>query len=291
MTGPILVMGATGTVGAPTLRALRDMGAEAAGFTRDPRRAADLLGKEVRVIAGDLADEASVRCALEGMDGVLLCSGHDPAMLEQQLAAVRAIGASDVRRVVKISASPVAAAADSPARTGRDHFTIEEALRASRPEAVVLRPNVFMQNFLEQAVAVGHGALPGPGGEPRVSFVDARDVGRVAAVALVADEAPEPVLEVTGPEALTWFDVAAMLSAVLGRSITHYPTPPDVIRQGMLALGHPEWLIEHLLELGALLSEPKAAEITDTVPRLTGRLPTGLPEFLAEHLAAFPAAA
>jgi uncharacterized protein YbjT (DUF2867 family) len=196
-----------------------------------------------------------------------------------------------VRRVVKISGSPVSVAADSPARTGRDHLAIEEALRATGREIAAIRPNVFMQNFLDQAVAVGHGALPGPDGEPRVSFIDARDIGAVAAAALLADAPPPPVLEVTGPEALSWFDVAEAMTAILGRAITHYPAGPDVVRQGLLAMGRPEWQIEHLLELGALMGRPKAAEVTDTVQRMTGRPALGLAEFLNDHTGAFPAAA
>jgi len=120
-----------------------------------------------------------------------------------------------------------------------------------------------------------------------VSFVDARDVGRVAAAALLAGPPPEPVLDVTGPEALTWFDVASTMSQVLGRPITHYPTPPDVIRQAMLAMGRPTWLVEHMLELAALLREPEAAEVTGTVERMTGQPATTLREFLADHASAF----
>lgn len=59
-----------------------------------------------------------------------------------------------------------------------------------------------MQNFLEQTSVAAHGVVPGPDGEPCVSFADARDIGCVAAAALLSEEPPEPVLELTGPEAL-----------------------------------------------------------------------------------------
>ncbi len=287
----VLVIGGTGTVGGATLDALRAEGAEPIAFVRDANRAASVLGGRTRLRVGDLAGEGSVRAALEDVDAVLLCSAHGPAMREQQLGAVRAIEASDVGRVVKISGSPVSVRADSRASTGRDHFEVEQALRAIGRVTVAIRPNPFMQNFLEQAPVAAHGALPGPEGGPRVSFVDARDIGRVAAAALLSEEPPEPVLEVTGPEALTWFDVADTMSKVLGRPITHYPTSPDVIRQAMLGLGRPAWLVEHMLELAALLREPKAAEVTDTVERITGRSATTLGEFLADKPSAFPAAA
>ena len=95
---------------------------------RDAERAGSVLGDRTRLRVGDLADEGSVRAALEGIDATLLCSAHGPAMREQQLGAVRAIAASDVGRVVKRSGDPVSVRAGSPASTGRDHFEVEEAL-------------------------------------------------------------------------------------------------------------------------------------------------------------------
>jgi uncharacterized protein YbjT (DUF2867 family) len=87
-------------------------------------------------------------------------------MREQQLTAIRAIAASDVTRVVKISGSPVSINANSSAGTGRDHFEIEQALRAIGRPTVAIRPNPFMQNFLEQAAKTAQGALPGPTESP-----------------------------------------------------------------------------------------------------------------------------
>lgn len=291
MSTEILVIGATGTVGGATLDALQAAGAEPVAFVRDANRAAAMLGNQTPLRVGDLAAEGTVRDALADVESVLLCSAHGPAMLEQQLRALRAIEASDVARVVKISGSPVSVRAGSPASTGREHFEIEQALGEIGCDTVTIRPNPFMQNLLEQAPVAAHGVLPGPDGQPRVSFIDARDVGRVAAEALMAEEPPDQILEVTGPAALTWFDVAGTMSEILGLSITHHPTPPDAVRQTLLAMGRPEWLVAHMLELGALMHEPKAAKVTDTVQRITGRPATTLGEFLADHTSAFPATA
>lgn len=287
MIGPVLVIGATGNAGGATLRALKAAGREGIAFVRDPEAAARALGDDTPIRVGDLADPASLRSALDGVDAVLLCSANDPAMRELQLGALQAISSSDVRRIVKISGSPVSVSPSSPARTGRDHLAVEEAMRATGRETVAIRPNMFMQAFLDQALAVSHGALPGLDGEPRVSFIDARDIGRAAAAALMADPAPEPVLEVTGPEALTWFDVAEAMTTAFGRTVTHYPMPVDAAREALLGMGRPEWLVDHQLEIGQLMREPKAAEVTDTVERITGRSPSTLAQFLTDNAAAF----
>jgi uncharacterized protein YbjT (DUF2867 family) len=225
------------------------------------------------------------------VDAVLLCSAHGPAMRGQQMGALRAIEASDVNRVVKISGSPVTVRPDSSAGSGRDHFAIEKALDAVGCVTVAIRPNPFMQNFLEQAPLIGNGLQPGPDGEPRVSFIDARDIGRVAATALLCEEPPNSVLEVTGPEALTWFDVAATMTKVLGRTIAHQPMSPESIRQTLVGMGRPQWLVEHMLEVGALLADLKAAEVTDTVMRITGQPATTLDQLLTDQASAFRGAA
>ena len=290
MAPQILIMGATGNVGGATLAELRASGIEAVAFVRDPQRAADLLGEDQPVRVGDLADGRSLAAALEGIERVLLCSGNDPALREQQLNAVEAIAASDVQRVVKMSASPVATGADSPSRVGRDHAAVEDALRTTGREIVAIRPNVFMQSFFAQAPAIANGVLPGPE-RGRVSFIDAGDIGRVAAAALTADHAPGRMLELTGPEPLTWFEVAELMSSVFGRPIVHVPTTTAMLAQGMRALGRPEWLVEHVIELAVLMSEPKAAEVTDTVEDVTGRPPRSLTEFLTDSASAFGAVA
>jgi uncharacterized protein YbjT (DUF2867 family) len=286
----ILVIGATGNVGGATLAALRGQGVEAIAFVRDARRAAEVLGPEQPLRVGDLGDRRSLDAALAGIERVLLCSGNDPALREQQLNAVEAIAGSEVTRVAKISGSPVATDARSSSRVGRDHALVEDALRATGLEVVAIRPNVFMQLFLTQAPSLANGVLPGPE-RARVSFIDMRDVGAVAAKALTTGEPPAPVLELTGPEALTWFEVADAMSSALGREVRHHPTPPDLVAHAIRALGRPEWVIEHAVELSALLREPKAAHVTETVEEITGRPPRSLTDFLTDYAAALPAAA
>ncbi len=291
-TNAILVIGATGSVGSATIRELQARGAQPIAFVRDRAAASALLGERTPVRVGDLDDTTSLRAALHGIDAVLLCSAHGPDMRRQQLAAIAVIAGAGASRIVKISGSPVTVGPDSTAHTGRDHEAVEQAMRQTACETVAIRPNVFMANFLDQAQAIGHGALPGPANTPppRVSFVDVTDIAAVAAAELLGGTPPPPILELTGPQALTWFDVATLMTDILGRPITHYPAPPEVIRNGLLAAGRPEWLVDHMLEIGALLAQPKAAEITSTIHDVTGRDPTTLEQWLTANAARFPAA-
>lgn len=284
----VLVSGATGLVGGATAAALGDRGVEVVAFVRDPSR---LTARHaaLTVAVGDLGDADSLRAALTGVDAVVLVSGHGPDMSDVQQAALSTIAATDVRRVVKISASPVAVSG-SASSLGRAHLDVEQTLRASVPEPVVVRPNVFMQNLLAMAPAVAHGVLPGPEGDPTVSFVDARDVGRAAAAAVVAPD-PRTLLEVTGPQPLRYSDVADAMSTVLQRPISYAPIPVDVMRQGLQAAGDPDWLAEHKIEMATLMRDPSAARITDHYAAVTGEEPTSIAAFLTAHATRFEAAA
>lgn len=285
----VLVTGATGLVGGAALRALSGSETEVVAYVRDPARLED-AASHVAVAVGDLGDETSLRAALEGVDAVVLVSGHGLDMAEVQHAALATISAADIRRVVKISGSPVATAVGSVSSIGQAHLDVERTLRESVPEPIAVRPNVFMQNLLAMAPAVAHGVLPGPEGNPSVSFVDAGDVGRAAAAAALASD-PRSRIEVTGAEAVSYTEVAQALSQILGREVTYAPIPVDIMRQGLEAAGDPDWLAEHKVEMAGLMGAPQAALVTDHFAELLGTPPTTLASFLAAHATAFEASA
>jgi uncharacterized protein YbjT (DUF2867 family) len=135
----VLVTGATGLVGGAALTALTGMDVDVVAYVRDPARLAQ-PGPDATVEVGDLRDHLRLRAALGGVDAVVLVSGHGLDMAEVQHAALATIRTSDVRRVVKISGSPVATATESASSIGRAHLDVERALRDAVPESVVVRP-------------------------------------------------------------------------------------------------------------------------------------------------------
>ena len=95
------------------------------------------------------------------------------------------------------------------------------------------------------------------------------------------------VYEITGPEALSYSDIARTLSDVLGRPVQHVPVDDAAARLGMLELGMPEWLADALVALNRLYRAGRAARVADTVERIIGRPPRPLAAFLHEHAPAF----
>ena len=185
--------------------------------------------------------------------------------------------------------SIVGADPDSHSTFVRDHGICDAYLRDSNLEHAIVRPNMFMQNIPESTIpSIGDdGAFYANAGEARVSMVDTRDVAAVAAALLTDPGRDGEIVNVTGPEALSYSDVAGRLSATLGRSITYVDAPDDAVRQALSGFGMGEWLVGALVELFQDYrrsgTDGYAAQVTDSVSRLTGRPARSLDQLLGER--------
>src|SRR6185503_5945178 len=118
---------------------------------------------------------------------------------------------------------------------------------------------------------------------------DARDVGAVAAAALTTSGHEGKSYDVTGPEALSFDEMADKLSAALGRTITYEAVSNDEYARETIAAGLPAWVADALVGLygtGSFYGDGHAAEVTDVVERLTGSPPRTFEAFAREHAAA-----
>src|SRR5919109_47442 len=211
MSATILVTGATGNAGSQVVRALRARGAAARAFVRDAKKARHLFGDEVELAPGDFADRSSVRSALEGVEAMLLSCADDPRRVEWEMGAIDAAVAAGVRRIVKLST--IGAAPGAPVAFWDWHGRVEEHLRLSRVSAVILQSSFYMSNLLAAAEQVANeGRLSAPAGQARVAMIDPRDVGAAAAAVLTGVGEDGQTHVITGPEAITWDQIAAEFS-------------------------------------------------------------------------------
>jgi uncharacterized protein YbjT (DUF2867 family) len=179
----IVVTGATGNAGSEVVRALTARGSRVRAFVRDPGKARDKLGENVELAVGDFADPSSVRASLEGADALLLSCADDPRRVGWETAAIDAAAAAGVRRIVKLSAAP--AEPGSPVAFWDWHGQVEQYLRASGAEWVILRSGWYMSNLLAAASQVAaEGRLYAPAGQAQIAMIDPRDVGAAAATVL-----------------------------------------------------------------------------------------------------------
>ena len=175
-----------------------------------------------------------------------------------------------------------------PSEILRQHGETDEALIDSGLPYTILRPNSFYQNMLWSAATIkDHGAFYLPMGNARQSLVDVRDIAAVAVQVLTGTGHEGKTYVITGPESLSYHEVADKLSAVLGRSIRYVDVPPEAAFESMLKAGMPQWNARAVTELYGIFAAGEAAGTTDTIERITGRAPISFDQFARDHAAAF----
>jgi uncharacterized protein YbjT (DUF2867 family) len=284
----ILVVGATGTNGRAVVSRLVAAGAEVRALVRDPVKAADLLGPRVGLVPGDLDQPGALDRALAGVARAFFVAAVDErytAWFDHFLAAARRAGTP---HVVKFSG--MGSATDSPSELMRQHGATDAALAASGLPFTILQPNAFYQNLLWSAATIkDHGAFYLPVGDARQSLVDVRDIAAVAAAVLTGPgrEHEGRTYEITGPESLSYRDVAGRLSTVLAKPVRYVGVPPEAALASMLEAGMPEWNARAVTELYGVFAIDLFARTTDVVERITGTKPIGFDEFARDHSGAF----
>jgi uncharacterized protein YbjT (DUF2867 family) len=282
----VLVTGATGNVGSRLVQQLRRHGVPVRAFVRDAGRASASLGPDVDLAVGDFADPASIRAALDGVDVLFLACANVPPQVGYEGNVIDAAAQAGVRRLVKLSA--LGAEAGSRVAYWDWHAQIERHLRASGVPWVVLRPRFYMSNLLGSVETIrSAGAIFAPAEGVKMPMIDPLDVAATAAVVLRDDGHEGRTYELTGPESITFHDVAARLSDVTGQPVRFVPVPDAAALEGLVKAGMPAWMAENLVTVFGMLREDPSAQVTDAVHALTGRQPRHLAEFLVDHSALF----
>lgn len=278
----ILVTGATGKVGSAAVRLLAAQGLPTRALVRDPSRAAD-LGDAVELATGDFDHSDTLDEAMLGVDTVILVS---PAVPAQEIAVIDSAVRQGATHIVKITSK---ASADSPVERRRGQARIETHLVASGLAYTLLRPNAYLQNLLALAPMVKQAkAFTMSAGDGQIGMIDARDVAAAAtAVAAAPSAHAGKTYWLTGPDLITYADVAKELSAVLGHEIEYRRIRPDEHRAAMIQAGVPDAVATSNAQAFGLIAEGDAAWLTGDVRALTGNGPRGLRTFITEQVAAF----
>jgi uncharacterized protein YbjT (DUF2867 family) len=279
----ICVTGASGTVGREVVKQLQALNASFRAAVSSASSAEALRARDVGAVICDYHQPDTVRAALRGCDTLFLLG---PNLIEQtqlETGVVEAARAAGVRHVVKLS---VMGAVDEAYSLAHVHRPVEKAIEASGLSWTFLRPNSYMQNvitFMKPTIQ-SDSMFYSASGDARISHVDTRDIAAVAAQALTApDRHQGQAYLLTGPEAVTYDDLAAALSSVLDRPIAHVSLPPEDLKAGMLAEGMPEPLADRMLDLERYFREGHANPISPDIERITGRPATTLSQYLRDH--------
>jgi uncharacterized protein YbjT (DUF2867 family) len=240
----------------------------------------------VEFSVGDFEDSASIVRALEAVDAVFLSSADQPNKMQHESAVIDAAAARGVRRIVKTST--VGAEKGSALPPFDWHGRIEEHLHASGIASVILQSSFYMTNLLASADPIRQtGKLFAPLAGAEIAMIDPQDTGSVGAITLTTDRYDGQTLNLTGPEAITYEQVADELSVATGRAVEFVNISDEAARQTFVDMGLPDWLVTHFDHLFPLLRSRVVAMPTDTVRAVTGREARSFAKWARDHAAAF----
>lgn len=159
-------------------------------------------------------------------------------------------------------------------------------LHLNMPSWIVLRPTWFMQNFSEQQhlpTILADGTIYSATKDGRVSFIDAEDIAAVAVVALTEPEFANGDLILTGPDRLSYDDVAALISTAAGREIHHRRLSAEDLTDWFVKGGMPGSFAPALAAMDTAISLGAEDRTTQEVLNITGRPPGSFQAFAARN--------
>ncbi|MBM7773205.1 uncharacterized protein YbjT (DUF2867 family) [Actinokineospora baliensis] len=275
----IAVTGATGTVGLRLVSRLVGRGCRVRAVVRPGGRRP--AGELVEVVEADLERPESLREALHGVSDLFLLTPLHPDQGAVHRGLVDVAKRAGVQHVVRMSA--LGADPASPVSVHRQHGEGDQAVLESGLRYTLLRSNTFMQNVAQWAPTIrARDAIVLPVGDARVSMIDAGDIAEVAAAVLTEGGTDDQVLELTGPRAISYPALAALVSTVVGRRITHVDISPADAAAVMLGNGMPDWAVAARIGLYSTLRAGTAERVSTAVLDWTGRPPRDFAEVVPE---------
>ncbi|MCZ4125368.1 NmrA family NAD(P)-binding protein [Streptomyces sp. H39-S7] len=284
----ILVTGATGSIGKHLVQRLQELQAPFKALVRDAGKGRSL---NCPYVVGDFDDSDSMAAAFVDVDQILLngagaaptSDGGPQPMIAQQKAVIDTAGRVGVERIVKVS---VWHARQGGKLAEGAHWDIEQHLKTSGIEWVLLQPSGFMQNFITGAFN-DDGSLIAPATDAPVSYVDCYDIAASAAVLLTESLGAGRAFVLTGPEPLTMAEIAGHLSGVLDKPVKVIGLSREDMAVRLTAQGVPARFAADVADLWADVGTGSLAATTQEVKNLTGREPRTFAEFLTANRAAF----
>jgi len=281
MNETILVTGATGNVGREVIRELVARRADVRAAVISDQGAQN-LGADVPQAIFDFADQSTYPAAFEGVGKMFLMRPPQISDIDRFIKpAIDFAAANGVSQIVFLSLLGADKNKVVP------HAKVEALLLDGPTPYTLLRCGFFMQNL-----STTHAAdirerddLFIPAGKGKTSFIDARDIGAAAAVTLTEPGHENTAYPLTGAAAYDYYEVAEMMTEVLGRPITYSDPSPPKFAYVMWRRGQPLGYVGVVTGIYVTTRLGMAGTITADLPRLLGRDATTLQRFLQDYAA------
>lgn len=274
MTGKILVIGSTGTIGTPLVKALLAKGESVKAASRSGKAADGAEG-----VRFDYTDASTYADAFDGVDRLfLILAGGRLDAIDALTPVVEEAARREVK-IVFLSVFGVDADDSIPYRQ------IELKIIASGVPYVILRPNWFADNFHTYWKAgIEHGEIAVPAGEGKSSFIDVRDIADSAAAALTSNAFDGKAFNLTGPKAFGYGEAAAIISQAIGKPVGYSAVSDEAFIAILTGAGVPKDYASFLASIFHPVREGWTSAVTGDVETLTGRAPRSLETYVGDHV-------
>lgn len=288
MKNKVLITGATGQVGSKTVEfLLASKEVEMVAAVHSPEKAAAFADKGLATVTLDLDDEGTHLPALKGINRLFLVTGYTVDMLRQSKAILDNAKKAGVQHVVHLGAC---GRDDTTVAHWAWHQFVERYIQWLGFSYTHLRPEAFMQNMLAYGgkKTIVDGVVNAFVDGARLSWVDVEDVAQVAAVALAHPELHGGQTYRLGYDAVTFAELAELMTAIVGQPFRYEPVPPEVFLESMRGAGaemaYMNCVYDHWKRYAAG-TIPGADDTFDNFPVITGRQPTKWVDFIEKHKA------
>jgi uncharacterized protein YbjT (DUF2867 family) len=292
MAETILITGASGNVGSEVVRHLsssrKDINIKAAGHSVESVRKVIRSDDRIEPTELDYDKPDTLRQALKGVQKLFLLTPFQSDMVELSSNMLKEVkNAGNINHIVKLSV--MGADAEPGITGGRLHRQAEKMIEDSGISFTFLRPNFFMQNFvnfLSQMIRE-QGSFYLPAGDGKVSFVDIRDIAAVAVQALTNNYHSKKTYTITGQEAISYEDAAKIRSEQVSKNISYVNVSEEQTREGMKSMGMNEWFINSMMELYDITRMGYASQVSSAIEEITGRKPISFSQFARDYAESF----
>ena len=274
----ILVTGATGNIGRALIAELQSLGATPIAGSPSGE---SVLGAPGRAV--DFGDPASLVEAFKGIDTLFLLFPLIPEKIELARNAAAAAREAGVRFILRSSGAGADPA--SPMAIAKLQGSIDQIISDAGIPCSFVRPNGFMQNTLSfYRNMLRDGTLYLPMADAAISLIDVRDIAAVDARILIDPQAHAgKAYTITGPEALSWSQIAQTIADASGHPIQYVAIPQEAADEAMRGAGMDDWTVEQMGSLNRVIAAGYAAEVSDSVQALTGQPARRFGDFVREN--------
>ena len=279
----VLVTGATGNTGSLLVPALLRAGVDVRILVRDEAKAKPLKDLGTEVVLGDLDKPETILPAVKNVDKIYLLTWNGETQLQQAKNVIDAAKKSGNPHIVRHSMW-----GSENSRIIKQGYKIEEILKASGLPWTILKPTFYMQNTMMAAQTISSdGVIYWDMKDGKLGMIDVRDIADAAFAVITGKghEGKEYIL--TGPEAISFNDVAKIFSNVLDTEIKYVSVPGEAALQSMVGMGLPEWIAKGYVELSEGFSENFANSTTRNVEILTGHPSRSFEQFASDFARVF----